>query len=169
MSRREHEHGFTIVELTAALAFAVLMLLTLQTTLTSTVKTRERTNRHDAVQGQAYEYLQRLMVIPFGLTTDGAASALQLSELFDEDADLGNVTLQQVRVDVGQTGHVFRTLRDDVTTDWRVLVSNDLDRDGLTTGPREGRPDLLQIEVWADNRLMFRSLRAADFVNTRRD
>ncbi|MCC6670786.1 MAG: hypothetical protein IT458_06990 [Planctomycetes bacterium] len=166
---RADERGFTLIEVTVMLLFAALMMLTLQSSMLSTVKTRQRTHVTDVLQAQAHEFLQRLLVIPFGAPGDPAATADQLTELFDDDADLGNVTLRQVSVAPAQPGHTFATTRDGVTTQWRVAISNDLDGDGVASGFREGRPDLLAIEVFANDRLMFRTMRAADFANTRRD
>jgi hypothetical protein len=166
---RAAERGVTLLELTAALTLAVIILLTLQSTMLSSIRGRERTRVLEARVGHAHEYLQRLLVLPFGTTLDPAATDTQLTELFDDDMDLGNVSLMQVRTAPGAPGHSFTTVRDDVATDWRVVVGQDLDRDGALGGFREGRNDLLLIEVFAENRLMFRTLRAADFANTTRD
>lgn len=166
---RAQERGVTLLELTAALTLAVIILLTLQSTMLSSIQGRERTRVLEARVSQAHEYLQRLLVLPFGTTLDATPTDTQLTELFDDDMDLGAITLMQVRTAPGAPGHSFTTTRDQVETDWRIVVGQDLDRDGALGGFREGRSDLLLIEIFADNRLMFRTLRAADFANTTRD
>lgn len=161
--------GFTLMEVAVVLVFATLMVLTLQSSMLATVKTKQRTASSDAVQTQAYEFLQRLSAIPFGTATDGPATAAQLDELFDADTDLGNVTLRQLLVAPTAPGFAFTTRRDGVATTWRVHVSTDLDGDGTLSGFREDRPDIAAIAIFAGDRRLFHSVRAADYVNTRRD
>lgn len=161
--------GFTMVELMGSLTVMILLVMALQSTLFSTVKIRSSNEVQARRFDQAYEYMQRLKQIPFGTPADPPATPAQLTELFDDDQDVGNVTLRQVSTAPGSPGHSFTTQLDDVTTRWRVHVNSDLDRDGSATGFREGRPDLLLIEVYAEERLMFRTVRAADYANTQKD
>lgn len=168
-SDRPAESGFTLMEVAVVLVFATLMILTLQSSMLATVKTRQRTAVSEAVQTQAYEFLQRLSVIPFGKVDDLPATAAQLDELFDGDSDLGNVTLRQLLVAPNAPGFSFTTRRDGTQTTWRVHVSTDLDGDGTVTGFREDRPDLAAIALFAGDRRLFHSVRAAEFLNTRRD
>ncbi|MHC4512207.1 MAG: type IV pilus modification PilV family protein [Planctomycetota bacterium] len=163
------QSGFTMVELMGALVVCVLLLMSMQSTLFSATKIRS-SNEIQAIRcDQAYDYVQRLKLIPFGTSSDPAASPSQLTELFDDDQDLGTVTLRQVSTAPGSPGHTFTTMMDDVTTTWRVRITSDLDRDGAINSFREGRTDLLLVEVYAENQLMFRTMRAADFANTQKD
>ena len=149
-----------------AIALTILLLFALQSTLFSTTKMRVSVKTQDERNEQSYDFVRRLQVIAFGTPANPAATGPQLSEFFDDDQDLGGITLKQIETAPGNAGHSFTTVRRGVTTDWRVLVSADFNGDGLTTGVREGRADLVQIEVYAENRLMFRTFRAADYPNT---
>lgn len=165
----DRQAGFTLVELSASAVLAAVLLLTLQSTLQSSIRSRQNAQRIEVVHAQAYDYLQRLQAMPFGTGSEGAATPEQLTELFDDDDDHGPLTLRQVQTPAGSAGHAFTTRNDGVTTGWRILVADDLDGDGRSDGTREGRPDLLQIEIFAENRLMFRTRRAAEVANTRKD
>jgi hypothetical protein len=167
--RASRSDGFTLVELCGASVLAAVLLLTMHTTLQSSVRSRRDGLGNETRQTQAYEFLQRLQELPFGTGTEGAPTAEALTELFDDDDELGDLSLRQVQTPVGVPGHGFTTDLDGTRTRWRIVVSDDLDGDGRNDGPREGRPDLLRIEILADDRLMFRTLRAAEVANTRRD
>ena len=169
-AQRSHcDQGFSLVELMGALTIVVLMVLALQGSLFSSVQLRKVNGALAQRHNQAYDFMQRLTVLPFGSASDNTVLASQLSELFDDDQDLGSITLKQVETPVGSPGHTFETVLDGVRTRWRAAVHNDLDSDGLATGPREGRADLLVVELFAEDRLMFRTIRAATVPNTVKD
>lgn len=169
MSSTRDEAGFTLLELLACGTLATVMLLTLQSTLRSSIQSRQKARELESHQGLAFEYLQRLTGIPFGDGSEPAVSGSELTELFDDDDDFGTVVLRQVRVDAGRAGHAFTTSIGSRRTQWRILVSNDLDGDGTVGGGREGRTDILGIQIFADEKLMFRTVRAAPVENTVRD
>lgn len=169
LDRIDAERGFTLVELCASALLSALLLLTLQSTLQSSIRTRTQARTLEVRHAQADEYLQRLTTIPFGTGAEDAPTPAQLTEFFDDDGELGGLTLRQLQTPAGSAGHGFTTESDGVTTLWRVSINDDLDGDGAATGAREGRPDLLRIEIFAEDRLMFRTMRAADVPNTRRD
>lgn len=161
--------GFSLLELCASAALAALLLLTLQSTLQSSIHTRMQSRVLEIRHSQADDYLQRMLVIPFGTGSEPAPTPAELTEFFDDDAELGPITLRQIQTPAGEPGHSFTTAREGITTLWRIAVTDDLDGDGTSIGMREGRPDLLGIEIYADNRLMLRTVRAADVPNTRKD
>jgi type II secretory pathway pseudopilin PulG len=163
------ERGFSLVELMGALAVIVIMVMSMQGTMFSSIKIRASNSSVETRQAQAYDYIQRLVKISFGSPTDPAPTPAQLTELFDDDQDLGTVSLKQIQTPATSAGHSFTTSLADLTTAWRIVVNNDFNADQLTDGFREGRPDLLQIEVYANDVLMMRTMRAASVSNTRKD
>lgn len=165
--RVPREGGFSMTELMISVALVVPMMIVLHSTLSSATKSRVNADHTDHRTSLAYDYTQRLVRIPFGTALDSAAVGSQLSELFDDDQDLGTATLKSL--EVGDKTHQWTTVIEGVTTSWLCQVSSDLDGDGTKTGFREGRTDLLRISLWANGSLMFDTTRAAGFANTRKD
>jgi hypothetical protein len=159
----------TMIELAIALVLTSLLLYALHSTLQSSIRGRRAVARDDAVMRLARDYMDRLTVIPFGNATDPAPAPDQLTELFDGDGDLGNITLHQVRVPATSPGRSFSVDAGGSRGRWQVKVSDDLNGDGSVGGPREGRPDLLRLEIRCDGRLQLATLRAAAPEATTRD
>lgn len=163
----QRESGFSLVEASITLVFVVLLVIAVQTALMFSIKTRQSAESDAFRQELAWVYLQRLRALPFG--PDGTPTSGELTELFDEDSDLGTITFQEVSVPAGSAGRTFTANSGSDLVRWRVVVSNDLDQDGTTSGNREGRSDLYLIEIWADDVLMFRTMRSADLAATTKD
>lgn len=156
------EAGFSLVEAMLTLVLAVLVVYSVHATLQASIKGQVASTQMHSVQRMASDFLSRLRRISFGLFTDPPASALALDELFDADDDFGPITLHQLAVAPDNPGFTFRTGIDGVVGTWRIKVDRDLDGDGSTSGPREGRQDLLRIAIFFDERLILSTIRAAD-------
>ena len=158
----EREGGFTLLEVSFALVLAVVMILALHQTVQVSVQGKQIVDRKYRVTRVADAYLTRLMEMPFGRATDPAPSAIDLSEFFDDDEVFGPLTLHQLRVAPSEIGQRFTMQTADLSGEWRVRVTNDIDGDGALTGRRDGRADLMRIEIFFENRLVLESMRAAD-------
>lgn len=159
---RVPEGGFSLIEVTITLVVSVLMLYALHSTVRSSLDTRRSTRRAYEISRLAQDYLSRLQDLPFGKPTDPKPSGSQLSELFDDDEDYGTITLYQLVVPPDEEGHVFVVAADGLVGVWRIKVSTDLDADGDLDGPREGRPDLVRIDIYFQERLVLSTMRAAE-------
>ena len=161
------ERGFSLIEVTTGVALMTVMVYGLHATLLSATNGRTSVKRTDRAAAIAQDYAERLQALPFG-TLNGGASAAALEELFDDDDNLGNGTLRQLRVPGNDVGHWFVATVDGLTGRWRVRVSGDLNNDGdeNDTAWREGRNDLLAIQIWFDDRLVVRTMRAAPVEET---
>ncbi|MBK8101474.1 MAG: hypothetical protein IPK26_30705 [Planctomycetes bacterium] len=155
--------GFTLVETMITLVLAVLMLYGMHATLNSSIRGRLAAQQIDQVHVMATDYLNRLRAIPFGSAADGPAGGAALSALFDDDQDHGSITLHQVRVAVNSAGHWQDVAANGLIGRWRFKVTRDLNHDGDETDPglREGRDDLLGLEIWFNDRLVMHGIRAA--------
>lgn len=155
--------GFTLVETMITLVLAVLMLYGMHATLSSSIRGRSAAQQIDQVHVQATDYLNRLRAIPFGAASDSPAGPGALANLFDGDQEYGSATLQQLRVPVTSIGHWQDVAAGGLIGRWRYKVSRDLNHDGDETdaGLREGRDDLLGIEIWFNDRLVMHGIRAA--------
>ncbi len=158
--------GCSLIEAVLTLTLSVFLLYTLHTTLQSSISARESTQRNHQIQEMGNDYLAKLRQIPFGTPTDPAPSGSQLSELFDDDQDLGSISLSQVLVQPDHPGHTFGVASDGLIGIWRVRTTNDLDGNQSIDGLREGRPDLMRIEIYFEERLVIEALRASDVALT---
>lgn len=160
----EHERtaGFSLVETMITLVLAVLVVYSVHSTLQTTLSGQVAANQLYATQRMANDLMARLRAISFGTVTDPPASALALDELFDDDEDFGPITLHQLAVAPSAPGYSFRTNMQGVVGTWRVKVDRDLDGNGDTDGPREGRDDVFRIAIFFDEALVLSTLRAAD-------
>lgn len=156
------EHGFSLVETMITLVLAVLVVYSVHSTLRTTLTGQVAANEMHAIQRMADDLLMRLRTIGFGTDTDPPVSGLALDELFDDDEDFGPITLHQLVVGPTDGGYTFRVNSNGLVGTWRIKVDRDLDGDGDTDGPREGRRDLLHIAIFFDDRLVLSTLRAAD-------
>ena len=163
---RRAADGFSLVELVGALSLSIVLLFALHSTLRSSISARQSSERSHHVRQLAENFLQRLRQIPFGRNTDGVATGGQLSGLFASTPDLGTTSLHQVKVPYDQPGHSFVVTGPGFQGMFRVKVSSDLDGDSAVGGVREGRSDLMRIEIWFDGRLFAETLRAAEFSDT---
>jgi uncharacterized membrane protein YgcG len=162
MKEQIGQDGFTLIDATITLLVSVLMLYTLHSGTQTSLSARKASERIYAAHLQGMDFLERVRKLPFGQASDPAPQAAQLKEFFDDDDDLGTITLTQLKVSPTSQGYQFKMASNGLKGTWEVKVTDDLDGDGNNTGPREGRSDLLKIEVRFDNKIMFQSLRSSD-------
>lgn len=167
--RDDRAAGFTLVELVAALTLSIVLLYALHSTLQSSIATRLKSEQVYHANQLAETFVQRLRQVPFGRPTDAPATGGQLSGLFASTPSLGTTTLHQVKVAADQPGHSFVVAGNGTSGTFRVKVSSDLDGDGTITGAREGRDDLMRVEIWFNDRLLAATLRAAEPTETTKD
>ncbi len=156
------QEGFTLIDATITLLVSVLMLYTLHSGTQTSLSARKASERIYAAHLQGLEFLERVRKLPFGQASDPAPTAAQLQEFFDDDDDLGTLTLTQLKVSPMANGFQFKMASSGIVGNWEIKVTDDLDGDGNNTGAREGRSDLLKIEVLFDNKIMFQTLRSSD-------
>jgi hypothetical protein len=154
--------GFALAEVTIAMVLAVVMILALHQMISVSLKARQSADKKFHVSLRSEDYLRKIRQLQFGKASDPPPTATQLSELFDDDEDVGTITLHQLKVLPSSPGHTFSVASPELEGLFRVKVSNDLDGDGSLTGPREGRDDLLRIEIYFDNRRTLDTKRAAE-------
>ena len=162
MKRVKTQEGFTLIDATITLLVSVLMLYTLHSGTQTSLSARKASERIYAAHLQAMDYLERVRKIPFGQSSDPSPTAAQLQEFFDDDDDLGSITLTQLKVSPSANGYQFKMASNGLKGTWEIKITDDLDGDGNNTGPREGRSDLLKIEILFDGKIMLQSLRASD-------
>lgn len=151
--------GFTLVETCVTMVSCVVMLLAFHAATRTSIDTRREVQSSYVRRGVARDFVARLRRLPFGNDGDAAVTASQLTELFDADEDLGGVTLHQLKVRADLPGHTFQLAGEGVAGTWSVRVTGDLNGDGDTADDREGRGDLLRLEVTYEGRLVLETVR----------
>ena len=160
-SRRGRKGGFSLIEVMLVASMMMTVLTTIGVGLRAGHESRRELERRAQLTLVASEMLDRLFRIGFGTQGEAAANADQLDELFDGDEALGSATLASLRVPSGTVGHVFEIADFPWGGQFQVRVDADLNGDGDETDAREGRPDLLRINILWNGVLLLESVRAA--------
>lgn len=173
MNKRAPQAGFTLIEV--MLTFSILAIATTALGLVelSNAQRKQHLKARDIAFARGQAIMERVLRMPFG--TPGAAELtnVQYDALFGTDADVRSMSLTQIQQrDNDSDGVVddkpIRFKLDGVEDAgvWEVFVDSDLDGngkieptiDGVET--REGRTDLLRIEIRRDDRIVLRTIRA---------
>lgn len=160
-ARRRLQRGSSLVETMLVASLMATVLTTIGIGLRAGHSSRREMQRKVALTAVASELLDRLERIPFGNDGDAGASGGQLDELFDGDTDLGSATLISLRGAPGAEGPSFALQDFPWGGMFEVRVDADLNGDGDEDDDREGRPDLLRINILWDGKLLIESIRAA--------
>lgn len=160
--RRKREKGFTLIEVlvTTAMLAGVLGAVTLG--LQACHDAADEMERKAIVTRTASQMMDRLFMIDFGTGTDAPPSDAQLTELFDEDDDLGTATLTTLRLAVDDPGYQFTLGNFPYPGIWEVRVGTDLDLDGDETDNLEGEDDIVRMDIYYEGVLMLSSMRSAE-------
>ena len=144
---RAGQHGFTLIEMTLVLAMLVAIFSALAVGVRSGHAANAEIERRVALTLMADDLMDRLFRIDFGQASDGAASASQLSALFDDDDDLGTCTLTNLRVFSGAAGYQFQLADFAHPGIFEVLVSTDLNGDGDEFDANENTSEVFRLDV----------------------
>ena len=170
---RKSQAGFSLIEV--LLTFSILAVATTALGLVE-LSNSQRTQdlkRRDIAFGRGQAIMERILRVPFGSPDAAAASSLQLDILFGSDEDVRQVSLTQLQqrdlngdgvVDDPRIKFTLEGVEDH--GEWMIFIDNDLDGNGLiepvidTVETREGRSDLLRIEIRRNGKTVLKTLRA---------
>ena len=173
MKQKSPQTGFTLIEV--VLTFSILAVATTAMALVelgNAQRTRHLKERDIAfARGQAI--MERILRMPFGTPGAAALTSNQFDALFGTDGDVRTMGLTQIMqkdadddgvIDSGPLRFKLEGVEDSGT--WEVYVDSDLDGngkieptiDGIDT--REGRNDLLRIEIRRNGRTLIKTIRA---------
>lgn len=158
--RGRREGGFTLIEVLISLIVLATVFIIVGGALISSVRRTAEMKERNLVVAQSWKFAERLQRIPYGSEVLTPATAVQLDALLDEDGDLGNVTLWQIRTPVGAEGLRFRLSGFEVEGNWEVQVNEDLNGDGDMDDHNEGVGCLTRIEVLFRGQTVLRTFRA---------
>ncbi|MCK6461630.1 MAG: prepilin-type N-terminal cleavage/methylation domain-containing protein [Planctomycetes bacterium] len=171
--KRQSQAGFSLVEV--VLTFAIMAVATTAlglVELSNSRRTQELKER-DIAFGRGQAIMERILRMPFGAPGATPATAQKFDILFGSDEDVRQVSLTEVQqrdddsdgvVDGGPIRFTLEGVED--KGEWEVFIDSDLDGngtiepvvDGIET--REGRTDLMRIEIRRNQRTVLKTLRA---------
>lgn len=190
LSRRKLA-GTSLVDAVVSMGVLVVCAGGLGVSVMSTQKASTEMQRRDMIRAQAYRYIERLLGVPYGVTTDPAATTGQIQDLFDDNASVPNgVTLMSLRTAVNGEGWRFGIGGFEAAGVWEVEINSDLDGNGTFNGIRgtntpttggsetagdgatavtmlsENRGTIVRIEVFFNGVSVARTFRAAPVQGT---
>lgn len=146
-ARRRSVAGFTLLEMMLVTSLMVAVFSALALGVRSGYAANEQIERRTALTIVADDLMDRLFRIDYGQDTDGAASATDLSELFDDTETLGAATLQALHVYAGSAGYQFELANFPWAGQFDITVTADLNDDGDETDPNEGTTNVFRINI----------------------
>lgn len=170
---RKCEEGFSLVEV--VLTFAILAVATTALGLVELSNSRrsQHLKQRDISFARGQAIMERILRVPFGTPGAAQATAFQLDLLLGSDEDARQVTLTQLQqLDRNGDGTVddqrltFTLDGVEDNGEWEILIDNDLDGNGLIeplidgVETREGRNDLLRLEIRRNGKTVLKTLRA---------
>jgi len=173
MKKKGNQQGFSLVEV--VITFSILAVATTALGLVeiSNAQRSQDLKSRDIAFGRGQAIMERILRVPFGAPGATSATGSELDILFGSDEDVRQVSLTQLqqldRDDDGVVDDVRVTFKLEGVEDkgdWEVLIDNDLDGNGLIepiidgVETREGRSDLLRIEIRRNGRTVLKTLRA---------
>jgi prepilin-type N-terminal cleavage/methylation domain-containing protein len=171
--RKTGQSGFSLIEV--VLTFSILAVATTALGLTelSNARRTQDLKQRDIAFARGQAFMERMLRMPFGAPNPSTMTASGFDNLFGSDGDVRGLSLTQLeQKDTNADGAVdqepirFRLEGVEDAGDWEILVDNDLDGngtieptiDGVET--REGRQDLMRIEIRRNGKTVLKTLRA---------
>ena len=151
----DRQGGFSLLEVVFSLSALSMSVVSVGLGVHQGMQVSREIRDMETVQAQAQAFLDVLLAQSFGNVADPTPDPEQLDEIFDNDLEGGDVTLQQLTNWPPQNeGWVFSLANFPVTGVWRVQVDTDFNDDGAIAGGLEGRDDVLRVKVFFDGRLI---------------
>lgn len=158
-AEKKREGGFTLIEVMLSTCVLATVFVVVGNAMVSSVQRTVEMKQRNIVVTQSWKFAERLQRIPYG-AGDADATAAQYDNLFDDDGNLGDVSLRSIRTEVGEEGMRFRLIGFEVDGDWEVQVNEDLNGDGDTSDVNEDTGGLMRIEVFFNGRSVLKTYRA---------
>ncbi len=167
------QQGFSLIEV--VITFSILAIATTALGLVELQNSRRSQDlkSRDIAFGRGQAIMERILRVPFGAPDAAPPTPYQLDILFGSDEDVRAITLTQLMQrdtngdgTVDQQPYRFKLGGVEEKGDWEIFIDQDLDGNGriepLLEGleTREGRNDILRIEVRRNGRTVLKTLRA---------
>ena len=171
--QQKSQLGFTLIEVMLTAAILVVSSTALGLMELSAARRQQELKARDIGFARGQAIMERVLRMPFGTPGATKLTSLQYDALFGTDADVRTMTLTQIQQrDTNADGVVdeqpiqFTLEGVEDAGVWTVHVDADLDGNGVIepnlfgVETREGRTDLLRIEIIRNGRTVLRTIRA---------
>jgi len=171
--KRNNSRGFTLIEVILAFSILAVAMAVLALVEISNARNSSALKQRDIAFARGQAMMERIMRLPFGSPNSPPLSGSDLDRLFGSDDDAQAISLTQLQQrDTNGDGTIdqepFRFQLEGVEDagTWEVRVDSDLDGNGLIEATvagvptREGRGDLLRIEILHNGRAVLKTLRS---------
>jgi len=143
---KNSQAGLSLIEVLVAVSILGISFIALGGAVMSGVKSTMAMERRSVVRNQGLRYMERLQKLGFGDILDAAPAAADLDGLFDDKADIPDLTLFQIATPVDQFGHRFRIAGFEEKGTWEIRVNRDINGNGVVDGD-EVNNDILRVEI----------------------
>lgn len=178
MTTRTEQAGFTLIEV--ILTFSILAVATTALGLVelSNAQRQRDLKARDIAFARGQAFMERILRMPFGSPDAVPLTSVQYDRLFGSDEDVRTMSLTQIQQrDLNLDGVIdeqpisFRLEGVEDAGVWEIRVDTDLDGNGLiepsillengeSFETREGRNDLMRIEIRRNGVVVLRTIRA---------
>ncbi|MEM8885541.1 MAG: prepilin-type N-terminal cleavage/methylation domain-containing protein [Planctomycetota bacterium] len=171
--KRRNKAGFSLIEV--VITFSILAVATISLGLVelSNARRSQDLKERDISFARGQAFMERILRMPFGAPNPAAMTGNDYDRLFGTDDDVRSISLTQLEqrdtngdgvIDGGPVRFKLEGVED--SGEWEVFVDGDLDGNGVIedqvagVATREGRGDLLRIEIRRNGRTVLKTLRA---------
>jgi len=171
--KQKRQAGFSLIEV--ILTFSILAVATTALGLVevSNARRTQDLKARDIAFARGQAIMERILRMPFGAPGATAPTAAQLDLLFGSDDDARTVSLTQLQqqdrnndgtVDDAPWRFTLKGVEDSGI--WTIHIDSDLDGNGTIeptidgVDTREGRNDILRLEIKRNGRTVLKTLRA---------
>ena len=159
----EGRSGFSLVELMLAISVLLVSVLAVGLALQAGMRTTREMREDQVLQATAQSFVNRIVHQNFGQTFDPDPTANQVEAVFDCRQAPGDITVQQLtRWPPADGGWRFTLAGFPVEGQWRVVVDQDLDGDGLVAGAIEEGKRILGIRIFFRDQLVLSTSRSKE-------
>jgi prepilin-type N-terminal cleavage/methylation domain-containing protein len=146
MNTRKNERGLSLIEVLVAVAVLGISFIALGGAVMAGVRGTVSMGKRSIVRNQSLRYMERIQKLSFGDILDADPSVTQLNDLFDDKAEIPDVTLFQIATAVDADGRKFRIAGFEERGTWEVRINRDINGNGVIDGD-ENYNDVLRVEV----------------------
>ena len=172
-THKSAQSGFTMIEV--ILTFAILAIATTALGLVElgNSQRQQHLKARDIAFARGQAFMERILRMPFGTPNATGLTNQEYDTLFGTDDPVTTMSLTQIQQkdmdgdgDVDETPIRFMLKGVEDEGIWEVFVDSDLDGNGLIeplidgVDTREGRSDLLRIEIRRNQKIVLRTIRA---------